>query len=119
MSLIRVKSTDGEGPLSIGLMAEDIVRLMDYLKIDKAKIVGWDAGAIIGLELARQRPERVKALVAYVAWTNPNDLKPQVLEWLRTATLANLKADMSYDYARLSPPPTTCRSCSRRHGSWS
>jgi len=60
---------------------------MDYLKIDRAYIVGWNFGAIIGLELASQQPDRVRALVAYGAYTNPKGLQAYLLDWFRSATL--------------------------------
>ena len=44
------RTTDGEVPLSYHLMAEDMIRLMDYLEINSAYIVGWSDGAIIGID---------------------------------------------------------------------
>ncbi len=99
------RSTDGEVDWSYDLMADDVVRLMDYLQIDKARIVGWTTGAVTGLELARQYPERVRALVTYAGWTRPSGLTGTVEKWIREATLAELENEMSYDYSELSPAP--------------
>jgi pimeloyl-ACP methyl ester carboxylesterase len=34
-------------------MADDVVALMDVLKIPKADVVGWSDGGILGIDLAR------------------------------------------------------------------
>jgi pimeloyl-ACP methyl ester carboxylesterase len=99
------RTTDGEDAWNYDLVATDVLRLMDYLKIDKAHIVGWNLGAITGLELASRHPERVRALVVYGAYTNPEGLKGSVLNWFRTASLTQLQADMDYKYTKVSPTP--------------
>jgi pimeloyl-ACP methyl ester carboxylesterase len=42
------RSTMSNQALGYNLMASDVLRLMDYLKIKKASIVGWSDGGIIG-----------------------------------------------------------------------
>src|SRR5258708_1666760 len=44
-------------------MAEDVVRLLDHLKIEKAHIVGYSMGGLIAMKLAVEHPERVKSMV--------------------------------------------------------
>jgi len=61
------RSTDSELPLSYSLMSDDMLKLLDHLEIDRADIVGWSDGAIIGLEIAIRHPERVRRLVAISA----------------------------------------------------
>lgn len=99
------RTTDGEAAYTYDLLAADILRLMDYLKIDQAYFVGWDMGAITGLELARSHPERVRALVAYAGWMNPEGVLGSVLDWIRNATFEELRADMSYSYTKVSSTP--------------
>lgn len=57
------RSTDGDGPITYEGMAADMVALMDKLGIEKADIVGWSDGGIIGLIMAMEHPERVRRLV--------------------------------------------------------
>lgn len=40
-------------------MAEDVVRLMDHLKIDKAHVVGYSMGGFIVIKLLTMHPERL------------------------------------------------------------
>ena len=61
------RSTDLEVPLSYALMADDMVKLLDDLKIDQVDVVGWSDGGIIGLDLAMHHPDRIRRLVAISA----------------------------------------------------
>jgi pimeloyl-ACP methyl ester carboxylesterase len=44
-------------------MADDVVALMDALKIAKADIVGWSDGAILGIDLELRHKDRRRALL--------------------------------------------------------
>lgn len=58
------KSTFTDRKLDYALLSEDVLGLMDVLKVDSAAIVGFGDGGIIGLYLAINHPERVRKLVA-------------------------------------------------------
>jgi pimeloyl-ACP methyl ester carboxylesterase len=45
------RSTRTSEPYGYDLMASDYLALLDFLKIDKASLVGWSDGGIIGLTL--------------------------------------------------------------------
>jgi len=57
------KSEKPEGPYSTRMMADDAIKLMDYLGIKKAHIMGASMGGMIAQELAINYPERVSKLV--------------------------------------------------------
>jgi len=61
------RSTDTNTPLSYSGMSDDMVKVLDNLKIDRVDVVGWSDGGIIGLDLAMRHPERVRRLVAISA----------------------------------------------------
>lgn len=87
---------------SYGLMAKDVVGLMDYLKIDKASIVGWSDGGIIGLDIAMNYPDRLDRLFAFGANTNVAGLKPDID---KNPTFAKYIGNAGKDYERLSKTP--------------
>src|SRR5262249_48901545 len=68
------RSTDGAGPLSYGLMADDTFKLLKPLRLGAVDIVGWSDGGIIGLDLAMHHPELVHRLVAIGANFDPDGL---------------------------------------------
>lgn len=96
------RSTFDEQPISYELMAEDVLGLMDHLNIDKADIVGWSDGGIIGLEIAIKHPERLNKVVAYGANFDPTGVR------LDIGTNAYFNAYIeaaSADYQQVSPAP--------------
>ncbi|MBK7580044.1 MAG: alpha/beta fold hydrolase [Myxococcales bacterium] len=56
------------------LMAEDVVALLDHLKIQRAHVVGYSLGGIIALKLAVAHPERLLSVSPLGAgWEDPDD----------------------------------------------
>jgi pimeloyl-ACP methyl ester carboxylesterase len=94
-------SRDGR-PFGYDLMASDVLALMDFLKIDKAAVVGWSDGAILGLDIAIQHPERLSKLFAFAANSDPSGVKDVNQSPVFNAFIARAKQE----YQRLSPTPT-------------
>ncbi len=69
------RSTSDSQEFSYELMAADVLGLMDYLNIKQAAIVGWSDGAIIGLTIAIENPQRLTKLFAFGANSTPAGLK--------------------------------------------
>lgn len=53
---------------SVDQMADDVLRLMDGLKIETAHFVGHSTGGAIGQTIAQDRPERIQRLVLSATW---------------------------------------------------
>lgn len=57
----RTLATDE--PTSIGMLADDLAQLLDFLSIPTARVLaGGGMGALVGMELAVRHPEKVRAL---------------------------------------------------------
>jgi pimeloyl-ACP methyl ester carboxylesterase len=96
------RSTRDARPFGYDLMADDVVALLDTLKIDKAAVVGWSDGAIIGLDLAMRHPARVTRVFAFGANTLTSGVKDDVEQ---NPTFAAFVTRAGGDYTRLSPTP--------------
>lgn len=96
------RSTRNEQPYSYDLMASDVIALMDFLKIDRAAIVGWSDGAILGLDIAIHHPERLSKLFAFAANSNPSGVADISKSPVFNAYIARSKKE----YMKLSPTPT-------------
>jgi 3-oxoadipate enol-lactonase len=51
------------GPYTIDLFTADLVRLLDYLNVSKAVLVGMSVGGLIAMNTAVQYPQRVETLI--------------------------------------------------------
>jgi pimeloyl-ACP methyl ester carboxylesterase len=96
------RSSRDAQPYGYDLMASDVLALMDFLKINKAALVGWSDGAIIGLDIAIHHPERLSKLFAFAANSDPSGVKDVNQSPVFTAFIARAKTE----YEKLSPTPT-------------
>jgi pimeloyl-ACP methyl ester carboxylesterase len=96
------RSSRDAQPYGYDLMASDVLALMDFLKIDKAAIVGWSDGAIIGLDIAIHHPERLSKLFAFAANSDPSGVKDVNQSPVFTSFIARARTE----YEQLSPTPT-------------
>lgn len=96
------RSTLSPQRMSYRLLADDVVRVLDALKIRRTAIVGWSDGGIVGLDLAMRLPDRVGRLFAFGANFNLRGLRPQGAQ---SATFLQYAERCRLDYAALSPRP--------------
>ena len=61
------RSTLGDKALSYELMADDVLAVMDRLKLHRADIAGWSDGGIVGLIIAMRHPARLDKVYAFGA----------------------------------------------------
>jgi len=69
------RSTRSAQPYGYELMASDVLGVLDKLGVKQAAIIGWSDGAIIGLSLAMNHPDRVARLFAFAANSDPSGVK--------------------------------------------
>ena len=96
------RSTRDSRPYGYDLMADDVVALMDALKVPKADIVGWSDGAILGLDLAIRYPDRVGKIFAFAANTVTSGIKDGVE---KNPTFAAFIARAGHEYEAYSATP--------------
>jgi pimeloyl-ACP methyl ester carboxylesterase len=100
MKLLRGEKIDA--PYGLIDMAQDAVGLMDWLKIDKAHIVGASMGGMIGQIIAADHGERVKSLVSIMSTSGDPRLPPGKPEAVAVITTP--------------PPPPSDREANIVHG---
>ncbi len=96
------KSTRDARPYGYDLMADDVVALMDALKIPKADIVGWSDGGILGIDLELRHKDRVGKVFAFAANTVPSGVKEGVE---KNPTFAAYIERAGHEYEQLSSTP--------------
>src|SRR5579863_6252675 len=96
------RSTRDAHPYGYDLMADDVIGLLDSLHIQKADVVGWSDGAILGLDLALRHPDRVGRIFAFAANTVTSGVQDGVE---KNPTFARYIARAGGEYAHLSATP--------------
>jgi pimeloyl-ACP methyl ester carboxylesterase len=96
------RSTRNADPYGYDLMASDYLALLDFLKIDKAALVGWSDGGIIGIDIAMTHPERLTKLFAQAANVTVDGVDPGVMT---NKTFGAYIERSGKDYLRLSKTP--------------
>jgi pimeloyl-ACP methyl ester carboxylesterase len=65
---------------SVDQMTDDLVAVMDHLKIERAHLVGHSTGGAVGQTLAAKHPERLISLTIYASWTKCDPFFRRVFE---------------------------------------
>ena len=95
------RSARDSRPYGYDLMAEDVIGLLDYLKIEKTALVGWSDGAILGLDIAIHPPDRLTKLFAFAANSNTAGVAD-----ISTSKVFNAYIERTGgEYEKLSPTP--------------
>ena len=77
------RSSDGDGPITYGRMAADLVRFLDRLEIRAAHFVGWSDGGCDVLHLLVDFPDRVRSATLIGTPLHHDDYVPYGLDFLR------------------------------------
>jgi aminoacrylate hydrolase len=83
------RSTHARIKYSIEQMTDDVVRLMDQLKIARAHLVGHSTGGAIGQVMGITHPGRLKSMVLYASWTKSDPFMRRVMEARKTLLLSS------------------------------
>jgi pimeloyl-ACP methyl ester carboxylesterase len=84
------ESSRTAGPYTMYLLAEDMVRLLDHLAIDKVVVLGVSMGNYVGFSLVANHPDRVCGMV--IADTRAEADTPEQAE-RRSKTVEGLRAE--------------------------
>ncbi len=91
-----------DGRLGYARMEADVIAVMDAIGLDKADVVGWSDGAIIGLVMAIKNPDRVGRVFAFGANMDVGGLNPL---GLFAPVLAQARALEREEYVRDTGSP--------------
>jgi pimeloyl-ACP methyl ester carboxylesterase len=124
-------TADSGREMSVQLLAEDVVGLLDVLGVERADLFGFSIGGMAALEAAVRRPERVGRLVLASVWARPDGYVDEIRDPAlregsrRMPTRADFGA-MAEAYAAVAPDPThfealaaKCGGAVAAHEGWS
>lgn len=101
------RTNDVDRPFSYEAMADDVIKLMQLLKIDSAHVIGYSMGSGVALQVAIRQPASVKKLVIISGSYAYNGMQPAFLPLIPQITPAMFEGTpMKTEYEKLSPHPS-------------
>ena len=97
------RTADVPGPITYEIMAQDTIAFIEAVGIDRAHLVGWSDGALVGLLVALWRPELVAKLVLMAQSVNWDGVRPELAPVLGRMTEEMVPPDLKHAYHALSP----------------
>lgn len=97
------RTSDRNAPESFTQDADDVAALLQYLKIDKANILGFSNGASTTLQIAIRHPEVVNKIVVISAAFRRDGFIPGFFEGMQHATLDNMPAPLKEAFLKVTP----------------
>lgn len=86
--------------------AEDVVGLLDFLKIKEANFLGFSNGATTALRIAFRFPDRVIRLVAASCVTRRSGFPQGFFEWMKAGTLEHMPDQLKTGFLEVTPDTT-------------
>lgn len=99
------RTTDRPQGVSFEQTAEDVAALLDFLKVDKANVMGFSNGGTTAMVLAFRHPEKVNKLIAASALTKRSGVPSGFWKFMDTAQLSNMPKPLADAFLKVNPDP--------------
>ena len=96
------RTNDRDRELSFVQDADDVVGLLNYLKIDKADFFGFSNGATTTLQIAIRHPKVVNKIVLGSPLSKRNGVPIQFWDFMKQAKLANMPQELKDAYIKVA-----------------
>ncbi|PKW29780.1 alpha/beta fold hydrolase [Flavobacterium lindanitolerans] len=111
-------TSDRNAELSFEQDADDVIALLDYLKIEKADFFGFSNGGTTALQIAIRHPERVRKIIAGSALCKRNGVPSQFWDFMKNATLDQMPQLYKDAYLKAAEHPENLKTmgdkCAKR-----
>jgi pimeloyl-ACP methyl ester carboxylesterase len=100
------RTADIKRDFSYENLADDIAALLDYLKIEKADLIGYSMGGGVAMQVAIRHPENVRKVVSISAVFRHDGWVKEALDTFPQITPETFKGSpIETEYKKLSPTP--------------
>jgi pimeloyl-ACP methyl ester carboxylesterase len=97
------RTSDRDQPVRFETSADDVAGLLRQLKVDTADVFGFSNGASVALQVAIRHPTLVRKLVFASSMTKKAGAQPQLWEFMKQATFANMPQPLKAAFLRVNP----------------
>ena len=100
------RTTDIDRPITYPNLAGDVATFMDAVGIEKADVFGYSLGAVAGLRLAIDHPEKVDQLIVAAGVYKFEGWQPAYRDFIPSMTVDMFtKSPLAEDYKAVAPDP--------------
>jgi len=97
------RTSDRNGPVRFETSADDVEALLDYLKVDKADIMGFSNGAMVAMQVAIRHPERVWRMVYASAMARRDGARAEFWPMMEKADFSSMPQDLKDAFLKVNP----------------
>lgn len=100
------RTADIKRDMTFENLSDDVAALLDYLKIERADVVGYSLGGVVALQTAIRHPEKVRKVVSISAWIRSDGWVKEALDFWPNFTWEMMKGTPAEaGYKKLNPNP--------------
>lgn len=101
------RTADIDRPLSCEAMADDMAALLEYLRIERADVMGYSLGGAVALRTAIQHPAMVRKLIIVSTVFTRDGWYPEIQEAMSRPLPAEMmkQSPLYQTYAKVAPRP--------------
>jgi pimeloyl-ACP methyl ester carboxylesterase len=100
------RTADIDRPINIEQMADDIAALLQYLKIDKADVLGYSMGAGVALQFAIRHADMLRKVILVSLAYNSSGFYPGFTEGMSGMKVEMMEGSpWQQEYAQIAPKP--------------
>ncbi len=100
------RTSDRDAPESFEQDADDVAALLNYLKVEKANVLGFSNGGSTALQMAIRHPEVVHKIIVVAGATKRDGFMPGFFDFMQNASLDNMPADLKTAFLKVNPSET-------------
>lgn len=97
------RTSDRDEPFTFERSADDVVGLLQHLKISQADLLGFSNGASVALQVAIRHPQIVRKLVFASSFTKREGAQPQLWDFIKHADIANMPPALKEAFLAVNP----------------
>ena len=100
------RTADIKRDMTVENLSDDVAELLDYLKIERADVVGYSLGGCVALQTAVRHPEKVRKVVSISAWIRRDGWVKEANDFWPNFTWQMMKGTPAeVGYKKLNPNP--------------
>jgi pimeloyl-ACP methyl ester carboxylesterase len=103
------RTTDRDRPVRFDSSADDVIGLLEHLRIAQVDLWGFSNGASVALHVTLQRPDMVRRLVFASSMTRRSGAYPYLWEAIRQAGFNDMPQALKDAFLEVNPDPQKLR----------